>query len=314
MTLLLPYKPYSSPFKRFGVSGLRWICIILVFSFIFAGKVQSAVQIYVVSPTENQVAETFVRQFETLRREEWQLSRISTAPPVATSGNSVIAICLGEKMLAQHCANTKESLVFALFVAKDRLDDYRTKQSSLKLTGIYLDAPLARQAKLTKLLLPGVTRAAILSSQPLTLETHEAAGQKFQVYQLDNEEGLPRLLSQALEKSDYILGIPDFSIYNGRQIRQILLTTYRHNKVLIGPSLAFVNAGGLATTYSTAEDYAHQAVEMIHAFLENGKVPDPVFAKYFAVAVNRQVARSLNLIVPDAKALQTKLLLLEAEP
>ncbi|OZG73363.1 hypothetical protein BTA51_10035 [Hahella sp. CCB-MM4] len=311
MTLLLPYQSTRLLSQRLTRLHFWWVILLNI---AFAGNAHSAVHIYVVSPTENQVAEAFVKRFDTLRPEAWQLSRVSTPPPAADDRDKSIAICLGEKMLAQNCTSAPESLVLALFVSKDRLDDYQAKLKAFKLSGIYLDAPLQRQAELTRLLLPGVTQAAILSSQPITLPIQEAAGQTFTVYQLDTDEGLPRLLNRALEKSDYILGIPDFSIYNGRQIRQILLTAYRHNKVLIGPSLAFVNAGGLATTYSTAEDYAHQTVEMINSFLNDGKVPEPVFAKYFAVAVNRQVARSLNLIVPDAEALQTKLELLEAQP
>ncbi|WP_020408199.1 ABC transporter substrate-binding protein [Hahella ganghwensis] len=314
MTPLLPSILHNTIQKKFHFSFSMMLSLIFTLTSIISSQAASAVRVYVVSPKENQVAETFVKSFEDVSPNDWHLTRVAGHPPVSTTPDTSIVICLGEKMLSQFCSDTSENLIFALFVTKERLDDLKAKLPAINLTGIYLDAPVQRQAELARLLLPGVTRAAILASQPLSLPTMSAAGQSFHIFQLSSQDELPRLLNSALEKNDYILGTPDFGIYNGRQIRQILLTAYRHNKVLIGPSLAFVNAGGLATSYSTAADYAHQAVEMINVYINTNNVPDPAFAKYFDVAVNRQVARSLNLVVPDADALQSKLMLLEAQP
>ena len=69
---------------------------------------------------------------------------------------------------------------------------------------------------------------------------------------------------------------------------------------MIGFSTALVKAGAAATTYSNIDDIAAQVDELRNEFTASGRLPDEQFAKYFGVAVNDNVARSLNLVIDDS--------------
>ena len=285
-----------------------WICLLVKASF-----AHSATTIQVIGPTDNQAAQTYRSSLQTLAPSDWDIHFSPDTYKAINPNSDSILICLGDLALEQICLQTKHRII-ALFVTQDRLQKHIQASPNLELTGIYLDAPLDRQMRLAQLILPGANTAGILSSKPLNLATDSISNQSVRVFSLTDFDGLPRMLNEALSSSDYLLGIPDSKIYNSQDIRQILLTAYRRNRVLIGPSLAFVNAGGLATTYSTTADYARQTVEMILDFTNNNNFPSPEYAHYFAVAVNLQVAKSLNLIVLEAKDLQSRLQMLEVRP
>ena len=103
-------------------------------------------------------------------------------------------------------------------------------------------------------------------------------------------------------------------VYNRATIKHILLTTYRQGRVLIGPSRAYVRAGALASTYTPIDDFAREAATLIRHWLENGVWPAPRYPEHFNIVVNRQVARSLNILVPKTDILESQLRALEAPP
>ena len=90
-------------------------------------------------------------------------------------------------------------------------------------------------------------------------------------------------------------------------IKNILITAYRQNKPLIGPSSAYIKAGALATTYSDIDDVAHRLSEMLLTGLKKHVWPEADYNPYFKVRYNQQVGRSLNLLLPDAESLASQL-------
>jgi ABC-type uncharacterized transport system substrate-binding protein len=178
---------------------------------------------------------------------------------------------------------------------------------ALHTTAIYRDQPLLRQLRLGKLLLPNLQRVTILHSPRELIPSIETLQREslLTIHEVvfDNRSEWPKLLSLALHESDFLLGIDDSDIYNSNSIRSILLTAYRHGKGLIGPSRAFVNAGGLASCYTTTDQYQQQLVEMVTVVLHEHRLPHPQYPNKFHVAINKQVATSLNIPIPDEKTL-----------
>ena len=64
-----------------------------------------------------------------------------------------------------------------------------------------------------------------------------------------------RPLLYLLSHSDLLLGINDTSLFNSAHRENLLLTSYTHQRPVIGPSASFVQAGGLASTYSDQSDW-----------------------------------------------------------
>lgn len=194
--------------------------------------------------------------------------------------------------------------ILAMLVEKSFIDGY-AEIAPGQISGVFYDVPLLRQAMTGKAILPHANTVAILATtnsvelyEPL-IDELPAHGMGARVFVVDNDEDLIPSLVRALRYGDFLLAAPDDAIYNPRTIKHILLTAYRRNKIVIGPSQAYVRAGALASSYAPFPAMADQSVEFINQFFDTGKFPKPVYSPVFRVEVNKQVARSLNIPIPD---------------
>ncbi|WP_236744311.1 hypothetical protein [Marinobacter similis] len=119
------------------------------------------------------------------------------------------------------------------------------------------------------------------------------------VFVVDNEDDLIPTLVRALGYGDFLLAAPDDAIYNPRTIKHILLTAYRRNKIVIGPSQAYVKAGSLASSYAPFAEMAALGANMIEQYFSAGELPAPSYPQIYRVEVNDQVARSMNIPLPE---------------
>lgn len=204
--------------------------------------------------------------------------------------------------------------IVALFITRRQYMQMASGHSS---TAIYYEPPLERQALLGILIFPQTSRISILSSPDYHRDYGQLGktllerGVTLQQFSVDNGDRLITTLDRALAFGDFLLGTPDPLIYNRSTIKHILLTTYRQGRVLIGPTQSYVGAGALASTYTTVADFVRQAVAAVSVWQKTGKMPSPAFAHRFHVIVNRQVAQSLNILVPSNDDLERKLRALE---
>lgn len=162
--------------------------------------------------------------------------------------------------------------------------------AQLQLIGMLFKRPVRTTVVLggrTGFLEPSLQRAAAALNVPLTVEAYGP------------NDSINRILSRTGE-SRAILAIPDSLVYNSDNLRTVLLTTYRNGQAVIGFSAALVRAGALASTFSEGEDIDAQLEELVNAYENGGRLPEPQFPKYFRTAINEDVARSLNVVVDDA--------------
>jgi hypothetical protein len=78
-----------------------------------------------------------------------------------------------------------------------------------------------------------------------------------------------------------------------------LLSTYRRGQPMIGFSTSMVAAGTLAAAYTGVDDTIAHLGEVVDS-LQSGRMPEPQYPKYWRVAINESVARSLNVVISDA--------------
>ena len=116
-------------------------------------------------------------------------------------------------------------------------------------------------------------------------------------------------IKDALANSDLILALPNKDIYNEKSIKNILLSSYRNRKPVIGFSKNFVNAGALASIYSNAEQIADSANQLVDQYYEQDKKfrENINYPKTFDISINKQVFRALNLRAPNLETLRQKL-------
>ncbi|MFT3929303.1 MAG: ABC transporter substrate binding protein [Spongiibacteraceae bacterium] len=180
-------------------------------------------------------------------------------------------------------------------------------KSEQRSTALFRDQPLSRQLKLAKFLLPNLKRISVLHSADFPTPVSKEIQRNLQIgvdeINIDKNSDWLKSLSLSLRETDALLGIEDQKIYNGETIRGILLTTYRQGKSLIGPSKAFVNAGSLASCYTSTDQYLQQLVDMVTIIIREHRIPEAQYPKAFRVAINKQVGNSLNISIPDESEL-----------
>jgi ABC-type uncharacterized transport system substrate-binding protein len=171
-------------------------------------------------------------------------------------------------------------------------------------TAIYAEPSPALQLRLITLLYKqAVTVAVILSEktaylEPLLQRAAAQAGSVLRIEHFTAASNLNRVLNRVAD-APTLLVMPDGALYNPDNIRNILMTSYRHNQSVIGFSAGLVKAGALASIYSDNDDIHAQVEELIGEVDGTGKLPEPQYAKYYSVIVNDDVAESLNLVVNE---------------
>ncbi len=186
-------------------------------------------------------------------------------------------------------------------------------------SALYWSPSLSAQLALIRAVLPATNRVGMLVSNGedaswLRVFKQYAAEQSIEVrFQTIDKTRIARQVSELAASTDVLLAQPDTDIYNRETIRFILLAAYRQNKVLIGPSPAFVNAGALATLYAPSHVAAEEVAQKIQYFIKNNKLPPASRVKNLSVSLNAQVAKSLGLAVPAMNELE-RLLRLEELP
>jgi putative ABC transport system substrate-binding protein len=191
-------------------------------------------------------------------------------------------------------------------------------RSSQKQSAIFIDQPPSRQLELLRSVLP-TARSVGLVVGPTTqqdLPTYRAMantrGLSLVVEHADRETALYPVLQSVLRVADVLLALPDSSIVNVSTAQNLLLTSFRFRVPVIGYSASYVRAGALAAVYSTPRQLGLEAGQIVRQFVRTGNLPQPKYPRYFTVTVNRQMAQSLGLSVPEESTLVQRLQQLES--
>lgn len=217
-------------------------------------------------------------------------------------------IALGPRAFETVKSENRNLPLLALFVDQTVVSASRSHPDA-NLSAVLNDPVLERQLATGKAILPHSTRVSMIA-RPDTrhlyddlLKTLPEFGMEGRLFIVSSAERLIPTLIQALNYGDFILAASDDDVYNPRTIKHILLTAYRRNRIVIGPSQAYVKAGSLASTYTPLSDIANMAADYVTQYWETGKFPKPDHPAQFGIDVNRQVGRSLNIPLPDREDL-----------
>lgn len=226
-------------------------------------------------------------------------------------GPDELVVTLDRATLSEIRANRPEQPVLALFTQSHAIDAIIQNQE--RFSALYSDPPLLRQARLGRLIIPRATTVAILASPEEAGRYSELQAQlsdiglESRVFVIPSRDELIRHLARALSYGDFLLGTPDPAVFNRQTVKPLLLTSYRSNRLVIGPSRAFVNAGAVASTFTSARNQVQEAGSMIRHWLNRHELASPRYPEHFDVTVNKQVARSMDLLVPPENELRKTL-------
>jgi ABC-type uncharacterized transport system substrate-binding protein len=166
--------------------------------------------------------------------------------------------------------------------------------------------PLTRQLALIKVLSPQIKSVAILHTQEMPVNLNEVnrqakkMGLTLRTALMNDPLNWSKVSLQVLKESDVVLGINDSAIYNATTIRSILMRLYRASRPLIGPDKGYVRAGAVASTYSGVKETIQSVSQLLGS---NETWSEIIPNSNFNVAINTQVARSLNINIVGIKDL-----------
>lgn len=179
-----------------------------------------------------------------------------------------------------------------------------------QLSLLWSDPSPQRQMRLARLLLPAAKRAGLLfeADSAFLLEEYRQAATEQDMRLVtrrwpDTRDSRPLLY--LLSHSDLLLGINDTSLFNSLTVKNLLLTSYTHQRPVIGPSASFVQAGSLASTYSDQSDWLDSLEDILNQSPD--RWPKYSYPSHFKVTSNPQVARSLAIELPSNESLAQKL-------
>ena len=178
-------------------------------------------------------------------------------------------------------------------------------------SAIYVEPPFERQLKLTQEVFPN-SKIGVLVADQKQKELIEKALTPLQspllnVVKLSDSNNLNVALFDVLKDSDVLLGVYDKRIYNSENIKNILITSYRQQKVLVGPSKAYLKAGSFISTYSNLSHIAERLTDIISIYDSEGRWLDEGYNPYYEIVLNSQVGNSLNILLPDLNLLTKKM-------
>ncbi len=189
-------------------------------------------------------------------------------------------------------------------------------------SAVFIEQPVARQLEMVRLTTPQVGKlGALLSADTAAVgrmleQAAKPLGLQMEFENIKSAVELPSSLKRVLARSDALLALPDVQVYNQSTLQGILLNAYRSSTPVFGFSAAQVKAGALAAVYSTPEQIGNHAAELLLKAGDGGKwtLPPAQYPRYFNVAVNREVSKSLGLQIDEDIVLQEKLKRSRSEP
>ena len=188
--------------------------------------------------------ETFIQQARQAADESLVImpeSQISDDKPCG------LLITIGTPALTSALTRPGQLPIIATYIGQAEFSALASEAGENRpMMAIYDQPPLAA---LGRAILPAASRVALLASPQSRyhyndlLDQLPAYGLKGQIFVVENEKELIQTLGRALNYGDFLLGTPEPEIFNPRTIKHILLTAYRHNRIVIGPQRAKNDAG-----------------------------------------------------------------------
>ena len=235
--------------------------------------------------------------------------------------NSNTDLIIGIGYAGMRSANKHYPKTNKLFISTDpnkyRLDINKNKNDAI----LYMAQPYCRQIPFIKLLNGQWKTIGLLNSWEKPIDTNtiqqcaKKHGLKTYIVNTSSGENLKDNIKDVLNHSDILLALPDKNIYNSKSVKNILLTSYRYRKPVIAFSKNFTDAGALASIYSSTEQIAQSAGNLIGQYFESGQrfKKSVNYPQAFNVSINRQVFRALDLSIPDLGDLKQTLKYSETE-
>ncbi|MDT8451959.1 MAG: ABC transporter substrate binding protein [Gammaproteobacteria bacterium] len=299
----------TSTFKA-AVAALCGLCLLACFS-CTATTALAAQQVNIISAADSGYQQSLVQSIrESLRGSGIKIKTIDANTRRITVNGKQLIVSIGNESAS--LLDEKNITVTQLQILADIDPDKMPAQENISY--LSMTQPLCRQFALIRSLDDEWQTVSLLLPEADADLIHrlETCANRYQltlqVILINQYINVIDALNSTLSESDVLLALPDSSVYNAGTIKSILLTTYRHKVPIIGFSESFVRAGALAAMHSSTKQLGYQTAELIKKYYINQSIKQHyIYPDDFDVSINKDVAKSLGILIPDRKALIKKL-------
>ena len=212
-------------------------------------------------------------------------------------GSSRLIISIGGDALAAITAHKIDvPLVATMIMRSEQAGGPRLASA------IHLDIPVADILAELKTIFPQKTRVAIIRNPALSGQIDNAAlararqqGFSVQVADCRNPEELLRAVRSFKGQVDFVLCLPDSTLYNGTTVKPLILASLECHLLIVGFSQSFVRAGAAIGVYPDFRDVGAQTGEIAQRHLTGQSVAAEEGPRKLVVAVNQRVIRLLGV-------------------
>lgn len=181
-------------------------------------------------------------------------------------------------------------------------------QAQPNVTGVALEFPPATQLRWMRRLLPEASRIGVLFDPALNQAWVDSARRYAQKEGLalvsipvNNVRELPAGLKQLDRSADVLWAISDKTVYSGKTLKQVLLSSFRSRIPVVGLSRAWVKAGAFYALDRDYRDLGQQSGAMAKKLLA-GTSPaavKPETPKVAVYSLNLKTARYMKISIGD---------------
>lgn len=243
---------------------------------------------------------------------------VDAAAPVG-DGEDGVTVAFGVRALQHALSAPGDGPLFVLLVpgltfeklVAERPQNLRRRA----LFPLYLDQPFTRQLRLIRLALPEVRRVGVVlgpSTEGQADDLRKAGrevGLDVELRPIRTQEQLFSGLNALARETDALLLLPDPLVVRRETLQVLFLQTYRQRLPVVAYSTGLVQAGALFGLYTTPAQLGIEGGKWVREMPwdRGGRLAAPRYPRYFAVDVNQNVARSLELVVASGERLATRL-------
>jgi putative tryptophan/tyrosine transport system substrate-binding protein len=213
------------------------------------------------------------------------------------SGSNRLIITIGKDALDRvNSLNATAPLVATMIMRSEQERVHKIAAA------IHLDIAVSDIVAELKPMFPHKTRVAIIRNplQPGQVDNSVVArcrqqGFTVQVIDSTNPEELLRAVHSLNGQVDFIVCLPDNSLYNSSTVKPLILASLESHLLIVGFSASFVRAGAGVGVFPDFRDIGAQAGEIVQKQLAGQAVAAEQGPRKVIVAVNQRVIRLLGL-------------------
>ncbi|KAF0103790.1 MAG: ABC transporter substrate-binding protein [bacterium] len=308
--------PSYSP-RRGGLFA-AWIAACLLLAWMTGALAAPAVTLVLSedAPLYAAVARALRAELEADRR-GWQLRVRTWREYRSAEEHADLVVPVGLRALQSVLAERDNTPVWALLVPRASFEQLAGKASARgrPVSALYLDQPLSRHMRMLKAALPRARQVGVLlgpesSVRPEALRAAAESSQlKIVSARVDAIEDLVPALTSLRNEIDALLLVPDPLVVGRGGLHALLLHTYQLTLPVAAYSAQLLEAGATLALFATPEQIGAEAgARLREARGGNGVVvPAPEHPQSYQVAVNRNVAVSLELRIPAGETLRLRM-------